>query len=158
MKSLKRASLMQRIAFLVMKQQRSQTRTMREPSLVLRGKSLPHPQPELGRQEGGNHGFWARPEAGNTWWPFTAGARSCLQRPDSRQKGEKYSGFNPTAHRPPASAFHWLNLAGSQRCHRNPAHAACKGGHRAGRAGGKVQSRQRRAGGANVGTIISIYT
>lgn len=75
-------------------------------------KSLPHPQPELGRQREGISGFWARPEAGNMV-ALCSRSKELLAETGLRQKEEKYSGFNPT---PPINLLPapLANLAGSQ--------------------------------------------
>lgn len=51
---------------MVIKQQRSQTRTMREPSVVLRESHYPNPSQSWAEKESGSRGFWAHSEAGNT--------------------------------------------------------------------------------------------
>lgn len=97
----------------MIKQQRSQTRTMREPSLVLRESHYPTPSQSWADKERGNHGFWARPEAGNTVALCSRSKESLAETGLQAEREVLWLQPHP-AHRPPASAFHWLNLAGSQ--------------------------------------------
>lgn len=100
-------------ALLVMRQQRSQTRAMRAQFSTQR-KSLPHPRSALGK-ESGSRGCWATWEAGNT---VALGSRSAELLAETRLQAERGEEVlwphSQPAHRPPASASHWVNLTGGQ--------------------------------------------
>ena len=129
---------------------------MREPSLVLRESHYPTPSQSWADKERGNHGFWARPEAGNTV-ALCSRSKELLAETGLQAEREVLWLQPHPAHRPPASAFHWLNLAGSQMS-QEPCTRSLQGWAPCWQSRGKVQSRQGVLARANVGTIVSIYT
>ena len=141
---------------MVMRQQRSQTRTMRAPSLVLRESHYPTPVSAGQRVGVAAAGLIGKLE---TQWPFAAGEPSCLQRPDSRQRGEEvlWPHSHPT-HRPPASASHWVNLTGGQMSQEPCTHSLQGWAPRQQRRGKALSRKQGLQAWASIGTIISMYT